>query len=148
MIPSAPPSGVGIAGFWFGASEATAPTRANRGFAVVDGVRYSVTRSWYDVSGWSFAKKVSIETVPFASPCAPTDVRRIVSSPYAQRPSTYHFVVVALLITPRISTCSQVPGGVSAFHDETSSVNERPGLNACDVQVPATAAMSPERGSV
>ena len=47
-------------------------------------------------------------------------------SPDAQRPMTYHFVVVPALVCPRISTWIQVPGGVSAFQDATSSVRPKP----------------------
>ena len=56
---------------------------------------------------------------------------------------TYHFVVVLLSVMPWSSTCSHVPTGVSAFHDETSSVKPKPGASDGDVQVPATAAIGP-----
>ena len=56
-------------------------------------------------------------------------------SPEAQRPSVYHFV----LVTPEsrvaaISTWIHVPGGVVAFHDETSSVSPNPVWNQGEVQ--------------
>jgi hypothetical protein len=38
-IPSAPPSAVGIAGFWLGASDVTAPIRHSLGVAVVVALR-------------------------------------------------------------------------------------------------------------
>jgi hypothetical protein len=41
---------------------------------------------------------------------------------------TYNFVVAPLLVVPRISTWIHVPDGVSAFQDETNSVNDKFGL--------------------
>lgn len=90
------------------------------------GVRYNVTRSWYAVIALpAAATNVSTETVPSASRCPDSDVRRMSSSPYAQRPRTYHFVCPAAW-RPRISTCSQLPAGTSAVHEATSSVAANP----------------------
>jgi hypothetical protein len=78
---------------------------------------------------------VSIEIVPSASPWPPSKVRWMSASPEAQRPMTYHFVMLAALVVPRIWTCTQVPAGVSAFQDATSSVEPKPGAYIGDVQV-------------
>ena len=47
-------------------------------------------------------------------------------SPEAQRPIVYHFVQVARSVSACISTWIHVPAGVSAFHEETSSVKPKP----------------------
>jgi hypothetical protein len=70
--------------------------------------------------------------VPSASPWPPSDVRwmsPVVSDgiPDVQSPITYHFVDVALVVVPRISTWIQVPDGVSAVQLETSSVSANAG---------------------
>src|SRR5207245_3858422 len=48
---------LGTYGFELIGSDATAPSRVTVGDALEPGARKNVTRSWYDVSGWSFAKK-------------------------------------------------------------------------------------------
>jgi hypothetical protein len=55
-------------------------------------------------------------------------------SPLAQRPIVYHFVHVPLSVRPCISTWIHVPAGVSAFHDDTSSLKPKPVAKTGDVQ--------------
>ena len=84
-----------------------------------------VSRSWYATAGWSFVKKVSMETKPSASPCPPTDVRWKLESSYVQRPRMYHFAQCPLFSLGLTSDWIQVPGGVFEFQDETSSLNAK-----------------------
>ena len=58
-----------------------------------------------------------------------------VSSPPDQRPSTYHLVVVPASVVPAIETSIQVPGGVVAFQDATSSVSPKPLLTCGEIQL-------------
>src|SRR5438552_12969198 len=132
--PSAPPSGLGAYGLALGISEATAPRASTVGAALLPGVLYSVTRKRHAVKGWSLAKKVSMATKPSASPCPPTEVRWISASLKAQRPITNHLVVYTLSGEACISIWIQVPGGVAAFHDDTSSLKLIPLLNHGEVQ--------------
>ena len=67
-----------------------------------------------------------METKPSASPCPPTDVRWMSPSPNAQRPIVYHLVVVPRSVVACMSIWIHVPAGVSAFQDDTSSVNPKP----------------------
>jgi hypothetical protein len=46
----------------------------------------------------------------------------------------YHFVQYAPSVVACISTRIQVPAGVVAVHEDTSSVNPKPVENAGDVQ--------------
>src|SRR5438552_16911597 len=84
---------------------------------------------------------VSIATKPSASPCAGTEVRWIVPSPDAQIQSVYHFVV-----RPPPVACSsvliQVPSGVAAFHEATSSSNANGVITGSEIHVPLWYAMS------
>src|SRR5687767_9540422 len=72
---------------------------------------------------------------PSGLPCSGTDVRWIVVSPDAQIPSVYHLVNRPLPL-PSISTRIQVPSGVAAFHEATSSSNAKGVLNGAEVHVP------------
>src|SRR3954447_26136243 len=133
VTPSAPPSAPAATDVSSGNAEAIAPTERTIGADVVPCVRYSVTRSRYDVSATRFAaRNVSIAIVPSASPCPPSDVRWM--SPLAsdgirdvQRPMTYHFVGVPAVVVPCISSWIQVPAGVSTVQLETSSVSANVG---------------------
>ena len=58
-----------------------------------------------------------------------------VSSPPVQRPSTYHLVVVPRFVVPAIATSTQVPGGVVAFQEATSSVSPKPVLTCGETQL-------------
>jgi hypothetical protein len=51
----------------------------------------------------------------------------------AHRPRTYH-AVVPRSVRARSEISTQVPTGVTAFHDVTSSVNAKPGVTSGDVQ--------------
>jgi hypothetical protein len=79
FLPAPTPTGLGIAGFALRGSEANAPTIRTAGETPPP--PKSVTMSRYAVSGLSLAKNVSIAMKPSASPCPPTEVRRMVSSP-------------------------------------------------------------------
>jgi hypothetical protein len=65
---------------------------------------------------------VSVQTVDLPSVWSSTVVRLMSPSPAAQRPITYHGVLVPSLYVPRSSTISQVPAGVAAFQEATTSV--------------------------
>jgi hypothetical protein len=82
------------------------------------------------------AKNVSVATVPFASPWPFTDVRWIVEVPNAQMPIVYHLVSADLAVCACIWTLSQLPAGVAAFQDETSSRNGKPVANQGEVHDP------------
>ena len=56
----------------------------------------------------------------------------------AQRPRTYSFDVVPSSAVPCIDTWIHVPGGVSAFHEATSSVKAKAGVTTGEVQVPTS----------
>ena len=106
------------------------------GVAVTPVARASVTRRRYAVIFSARVLKVSVSTTPSASVCPFSDVRRIVSSPNAQVPMRHHRVSRRLAVRACISTSIQVPAGVSAFHEEMSCENEKPGSNQVEVQVP------------
>src|SRR3954454_2305116 len=94
-MPSAPPSGLTGTVVRWGTIEAIAPTERSVGRTCRPGARYSVTRSWYDVSVF-LAMNVSMSTLPLSS-AWPGTVVRLMSPPSAgsseaQRPITYHLV--------------------------------------------------------
>src|SRR6059058_3598570 len=83
---------------------------------------------------------VSMETVPSASACPPSEVRwmsAVASDGICDvhRPVTYHFVVVPAVVTPRSSTCIHVPCGVSAVQLVTICVAPKPRPCHGDVHV-------------
>src|SRR4051794_6541836 len=124
-----------------GTLDAKAPTCQTRGTTWLPGGRYTVSLSWYPVSRTSVAtgseiSKVSVEMSEYASCWPSTDVRMMSLSPEAQRPMTYHGVDWPLLYVPCSSTWSQVPAGVLAFHDATSSVAPKLRLCCGESQVP------------
>ncbi len=57
-------------------------------------------------------------------------------SPYAQRPRMYHLAQWPSSICGLTSTWIQVPGGVCAFQEATSSLNWKSSRVGADVQVP------------
>src|SRR5919199_1835040 len=59
-------------------------------------------------------------------------------SPNAQRPIVYHLVTAPLSVVARMCTSIQLPGGVDAFHDATSSVKPKPVEYHGDVQLLVT----------
>src|SRR5262245_39684755 len=131
VMPSAPPSGLGgtCESVWDGSADDIAPTIRTAGLSVVPACRYSVTRSRHEVSVTPLAAtNVSVATVPFASDWPPTEVRWIWLSSAAQRPITYHVVVVPAPVVPCRSTWTQLVPGVSAFQDATRLVRPKPGL--------------------
>src|SRR5262249_40058938 len=73
-MPSAPPSGLTGTVLRSGTRDAIAPTERSSGRTRLPGRRYSVTRSWYDVSAF-LATNVSMSTLPLASPWPGTEVR-------------------------------------------------------------------------
>jgi hypothetical protein len=120
--------------------DAIAPTMLTVGDCDVPCGRFKVTRSCQSDSERPVrATNVSIEMKPTSSPCDGTDVRcrapPSAGSSEAQRPITYHFDDVPASVVPRISTCTQVPSGVSAFHEATSSSRSKPGWTTGEVQV-------------
>ena len=94
-------------------------------------------RSWYASIAF-FGTNVSIAIEASLSPWPGTDVRWKSESPYAQRPSTYHFVSRPSGVRARSSTWIHVPAGVEAFHDGTACANAKPGSCHPDVHVPAS----------
>src|SRR3981081_4230326 len=91
--------------------------------------------------GWSLEKNVSMAIVPSASPWPPTEVRWIVSVSEAQMPIVYHLVRWSWFVVACICTWSQVPGGVVAFQEATSSLKPKPGLYRGEVQLPLSYAI-------
>jgi hypothetical protein len=83
-----------------GTAEAMAPSRRTVGVSRVPGLRYSVSRSWYEGTrrepSSSSSAKVSVEMDERPSACPSTEVRRMSPSPSpaVQRPMTYQGVSV------------------------------------------------------
>ena len=59
-----------------------------------------------------------------------------VESLYVQRPRMYHFAQCPLSSRGLTSDWIHVPAVVFEFHEETSSLNGKSSVVACDVQVP------------
>src|SRR3569833_1474004 len=121
---------LGVTANLSGTSDAIAPTCHNRGVRCEPGVRYMVTLSWYPASSTPFATSVtlnvSVSTKENASLWPLTVVRLMSWSPLAQRAITYAVVAPPSVYLPSSSTCSQVPAGVSAFHEATSWLAPNP----------------------
>lgn len=123
-----------------GTAVATAPASRRTGVAVVPAARSRTTRSCQD--RYAAAAPVTSVSVLTAAPAVrcPSRLARVIAAPpdtsaAAHRPRTSQAVAVPSASMPRTRICTQVPGGVSAFHEAISSVQANPGVTTGESQV-------------
>ena len=134
MTPRATPGRLVATAVEAGIRDTIAPTASTRGVRLVPARRFRVMRSCQE-SNEPFATNVSVATRARSSVWEPWEVRRKPASPEAHRPIVSQLLRPAAP-RPRTCTSTNVPSGVRASHEGTSSVNAKPGVVHGDFQRP------------
>src|SRR4051794_17967091 len=136
-MPAATPGLLVVTPVEVGIRDTIAPIASTRGVTPVPALRSRLIRSC-QLEKDVFALKVSVETRARSSVWEPWEVRRKPLSYDAHRPSTSQLLRWPALVRPRASTSTNVPSGVVASQDGTSSVKSKSGELHGDVHRPTS----------